>query len=478
MSPDQENESTSDNSEINNDNPEVITNESQDVTSPTESGAEDSTSESVVTEPDTDSSSDSTESSQSSVDEPAPEPAPIEASSTDSDSSEDTSPKVEPTSETSPDPISDIIVSKEDTSSVSVEPATEETGSNAVVAGDAATIASVSTSNGKPPKKFLKGLLIALLAVVIIGGGSAAAYEGVIVPNKPANVLKTSLVNSLQEKEANFSGTVQAQINSGIAYKIAYSGAEDSSTKSSDIKLNLTVSGVVFPVEARLVGGNIYIKVGDLSDIASLVKAYSPSASTIVSSLSSQVSNKWFEVDSTLIDEAGSTSCVLNTNLSLTKADVQLLEDQYGKNPFATIDSSSNVTLNGVKTEEFVLSINDNKLAPFAKGLNNLSIVKSLESCDKGTTPTSETSSLADNDTTPLTIWVNKSTKRIVQISSHSTTQDKSKSGVVASGTVDLNYSPVSITAPQNAEPVTQLISSLETSLGGSSVDPSSLFGQ
>jgi hypothetical protein len=339
----------------------------------------------------------------------------------------------------------------------------------------------MGSSGGDGPKRrrFVKPLLASLAVLLIVGGGAAAAYVGVIVPNKPANVLKTALLNSLQQSQVSFTGSV-AGSSSGLSYKVAVNGAENTAAKASDVQLNVTVSGITFPIEARLVNQNIYVKIGDLGTITSLINGFDPSAASLTQSVSSQISNKWILIDSTLVNEAG-LSCVLNTSLSLTKADTNILATQFVKQPFAVINTSAGDTLNGQKVEKYNVTIDDNKLAAYSKGLGSLSVVKALSDCQKSGSSASSsadsavTSVLADGQKTPLTIWVNKSTKRIVQIGAQSTTgtgQDASQ----VSGVLDFTYNKVSITAPANAEPALQLIASLSSSLQASGIDTSDLL--
>jgi hypothetical protein len=315
-----------------------------------------------------------------------------------------------------------------------------------------------------PPasRRSLKPLLIALVAVLIIGGGSAAAYFGVIVPNKPANVLKTAFINSIQQTQVSTSGTAET-----TGFKAAFTTAANTSTKSVDVTLNLTFSGATFPVEGRLIGHNFYFKVGDLTTITSLLQAYSPNAGTIAQTLNSQVANKWIVVDSTIIDQQPSLKCVLDTSWTLNKADINLLESQYGQHAFTTIQSTSSDTVNGKSAEKFVLSLDDNKSTDFAKGLNNLSIIKALNSCSGSSAGATSLIAPSDHKTTPLTVWVDKGTKRIVQIGA------SNKNG---STTIKLSYAPVSITAPSNPEPVLQLLGALESATGGNT-GLSQLFG-
>lgn len=308
--------------------------------------------------------------------------------------------------------------------------------------------------------------MIGLAAVLVLGGASAAAYFGIIVPNQPANVLRTAVVNSLKQQQVSSSGSFEGSpaFGNGVAYKATFSSASNLATKALDLKLNLTVSGVTLPVETRLVNNNFYFEIGDLSTISDLVNTFSPGAGTLVQSVSSDLSNKWVVVDSTILDEDGTLKCFLNTNWTLTNADLQLLQTQYAKQPFTTIQSTSSATVDGRPAEKFVLSIDDDKSAAYADKLfSNLSVVKNLEKCPGASSSSSSpaASALSDHHKTPLTIWVDKGTKRIVQIGASSTGQSNSD---VSSVTLDLHYGNVSVAAPANAEPVLQVFSQIANS--------------
>ena len=294
---------------------------------------------------------------------------------------------------------------------------------------------------------------------MVIGLGSAAAYVGIIVPNQPANVLKTAFINSLQQTQSSTSGTFSA--TGGGIYKGTFTTAEDTAAKAIDAQLNLTVSGVNFSVETRLVNQNLYIKVGDLSTIAGLVNGFYPSGGSLVQSLSSDLSNKWIVIDSTLIDQSAGIKCALNTNWTLTNADIKLLESAYNKNPFTTIQSTSSDKVGGQSAEKFVLNIDNSKLDAFGNGsVQNLSAVKALQKCPGSATTTTKASTTGHGQT-PLTVWVDKGSKRIVQITATSNGKNSSLSG---STTVQLHYGKVSITAPSNAEPALKVLTDIENS--------------
>ncbi len=347
-----------------------------------------------------------------------------------------------------------------------------------------ASKAPVTGGSGAPSKPAAKAgsskkFLVALAAVLVIGLGSAAAYVGIILPNKPINVLKQALSNSLQfaATASSFKGTLAADTASsgGVAYKADFNGAADSTAKAADLTLNLTVSGVTFPIEARLVNQNVYVKLGDLSTIAGLANAYSPGIGGLATTLSSQLSNKWIVIDSTLLNQMGA-GCILNTSWAISKADVNLLNNIYDKkgNSFVTIQSTSADLVNGQKAKKFVLSIDNDKLTAYGndKTLDNLSLVKSAQKCNKNVTK-NVTEAKGNHGQTPLTVWVGPN-KRIAKIAYTS-----AKKGSL---TLTFDYNKVSVTAPANAEPAVQVLTDIQKAaaadpallnlLGGGSAAP------
>lgn len=314
-------------------------------------------------------------------------------------------------------------------------------------------------------KSILKPLLIAGIVLLVIGGGSAAAYLGVVVPNKPENVLKSALINSLQENQVSFKGSVDSSSaggEGGLSVKSDFAGSVDTTNKAMDANLNMTIAGAKLPLEIRYVGKNLYFKPGDLTEIAKLANSYSPEYGAMAKAYAKALSNQWIVVDSTLLNQAGGVDCALNVDTKMTDADIKLLNDEYSKHPFTTIKSTSSDSVDGKSVTKYVLSLDDNAAAAFGNNLNNLSVVKKLESCNKNSS-SSTPNAKGDGDHTPVTVWVDKASKHIVKLASESTSQD-SKNGVKGSGSVTLKYEKVSITAPSNAKPALEVFSQLQQS--------------
>lgn len=306
-----------------------------------------------------------------------------------------------------------------------------------------------------------KPLIIAGVLVLAIAGASVAAYAAVIVPNKPENVLISALDNTLQQKQVSYKGSIDITSND-TAGKVEINGAHDGLKHADDVTLNATTSGITLPVEARLVDKNAYIKFGDLTPVTTLLSAYAGAQATdLVKVVNQQVSNKWITIDSTLLAQSGA-DCVLNSDLSLTKDDVALLKSQYKANPFAMIESSAGDTVNGQSVTKYQLSIDDDKAVKYGASLDKLSLVSALTKCNKDSTKTG--AAVGDHEKTPLTVWVNRQSKQIVQIASQSTAAD-AKKGIKGSGQISFAYAPVSITAPSGSTPAITVFTNLQKAL-------------
>lgn len=331
--------------------------------------------------------------------------------------------------------------------------------------------------------KKAKLALVVIVVLIVLGAGSAGAYFGVIVPNKPENVLKSAIVNTLKEKQVNYDGTVDVQAvdsskaGATPATSVTFKGGSDLNKNATKAEVSVTVSGVKVQGEIRYVDQTGYIKLGDLGAIKNLAKAYSPEADSAIS----KVENQWIEIDKTLVKQA-KADCVLDAKLALSDADVQMLSDAYTKTPFTTITSSTSDPVNGKAAIKFELSIDDNKLGDYAQNFDNLSLVKQLKSCSSEVSNKANYNDLKDNDTTPLTVWVDKGTKRIVKLAAHTTQKDEKKDNTKGTASVILSYGPVTVDKPANAKPIMTLISEFAPLFSGGvqgaeSENPLSLLG-
>lgn len=352
---------------------------------------------------------------------------------------------------------------------------------------------SVDPSQPKSKKKLFIIIAGVLAGLVLLGGGIAAAYVGVVLPNKPENVLKQALANTLKEEEMTIDGQLEMKAADSTkadampAVKASYNGKFDGVEKASELTLKVTVSGVDFPLDIRYVDGNAYAKVGDISALTALAGGYASSfgldqaqLEPLVRNVSKLISNQWIVFDSTLLTDSG-VSCIADANLAFTDQDIELLGDLYTKHSFAQINNHSDDTVSGKSAIKYEMSIDDNKMAKFIedKKLEELSFLKALKKCQD--TEKLDTSGFADNDTTPITLWVDKDTKRIVKLASQSTKQDAQKSNFEAAISATVAYNEVSVIKPENAKPAMQLWGELQqefSNIFGSGLPGASFEGE
>lgn len=332
--------------------------------------------------------------------------------------------------------------------------------------------------SGGSKKRLPKAAAITLLVIILAGFASAAAYFGAVVPNKPENVLKKALLNTVQEKQVSFKGNITSDqtgkdSDGQLSLKIGMDGKADLQKKASEANTSITVSGINLALAAKYIDNTAYVKASNLSTISSLVAAYSPEAGGIVKSASGIIDGKWIEIDSTLLKEAGG-SCVMDSNWALTDQDVDLLTSQYSKNAFATIKSSSSDNVGSEAATKFEIDIDNKKIEKYSNNLNDLSLIKSLSKCPDSEELTKASSGATG--TTHLTLWVDKATKHVKQLTYASTSEDKAKYGTSGKATVTFDYKPVSITKPSDATPVMDILAQLQTALSSSGIDLTNLI--
>lgn len=321
-------------------------------------------------------------------------------------------------------------------------------------------------------RKKLGFLAAVVIGVIVLLGGSAAAYYGLVVANKPENVLKKAFDNISTQHKAKFDGkfTYESTDEKAVlkAVNVAFNGAADADTNAFQSAIEVTASGVKVPFELRHVDKSLFFKVGDLSSVKGLAQSAAPQYAGIVDAVNQKIANQWIEVDETLLKQAKS-DCILNSSFMLTKEDVELLQKRYKEVPFAKVAKTSDDKVNGRAAIKYEIEIDDNKGAEYAKGLQELSLVKKLKQCypEETSAAGSDTSSLADNDITPLILWVDKGSKQIVKLAGHSTKQDEEKDKLKADFEVTLQYGSVSIDKPADAKPFMQIFGDITELFSG-----------
>lgn len=318
-----------------------------------------------------------------------------------------------------------------------------------------------------PEKKSLKGIkvLVAAFSIVLLAvGGSVAAYLGVIVPNKPENVLKAAFENTAKQKHGRFEGVAKFESTDPDAeikaFNVDFKGTADGVKNDFQTEVTVTASGISLPVELRKVESSIYVKFGDTTTIQNFAATTAPEYAPLIELVGDKVSEQWIEIDETLLKQSGA-DCAINTPFTMTDADIELIKTKYESSPFITIDSVSDDTVNGRSAYKYDLSVDDPKADEFSKGLEELSFVKALKECtedfDDTTTDTSESS-----EDSKLTLWVDKSSKTLSKFRIETTEEDTKESDLKGFIEMTMRYEDVTIEKPAGARPAMEIISELQ----------------
>lgn len=343
-------------------------------------------------------------------------------------------------------------------------------GTTPLVSGQMNATPVPAAEQSKKKKTLMLAGLIAGAAVLLSGAG-AGAYFGIVVPNKPENVLKKAIENTARQNNGSFKGTLSLESTdpeNKMASEIKFNGQADSNAKAAQTLVDVTVNGINLPVELRYIEENGYIKVGDLKTIRGLAESYAPGTGPIVEQLDKSLSNQWVEFDKTLTKQAG-VDCALNASFTtLTDQDIKLLQNRYKEVQFTQIKSTANDTVNGKSAVKYELELDDNKLSEYAKGLNELSFIKKLKECsDQKESIDESIKELADNDKTPLTLWVDKKSKTIVKMAGKTTKQDEEKDKTKGSYEMTFEYGNAKVSKPEGAKPAAQVLSEIGPAFQG-----------
>lgn len=324
-------------------------------------------------------------------------------------------------------------------------------------------------------KKKLSLLAILIIAAVVLLGGGAGAYFGVIVPNKPENVLKTALSNYIDQPRYKFDGKATVDVNAPNAgdslntFDVTFNGQVDLEANSFQFKTGLNILGVKPEVEVSKVGRTIYFNVGDLNQYQSLSQLGGPDVAAMVEEVNKSVGSQWIEIDESLFKQAKpGAECLLDFPKPYSKDDVEAMTDLYTNREFVTIKSTTTETLDGRDALKYDLDFNQDKLKDYtSNAFQNLSTYREFSECvekiagkkvDKLLEEQNQAQPVQQSMSTSM--WVDKGSKTIKKISMViNTTQNDVETKTNFEGTFD--YGNVSIVKPEKSKPIMQVIGEL-----------------
>lgn len=307
-------------------------------------------------------------------------------------------------------------------------------------------------------KRRKKGLVIGLIAAVLcllLSAAAAASYYYIQV-NKPENILKQALANSLdlsKFKTVAFSGasdsTYQtADTSTTASFQGAFDIASGAFTVSGEADAFLTK----VTYDARSVDGkSLYFRVGGLDGLSELLAnseagAYAPFIAT--------VNNQWFELNESLIKQYVPSY----KSSVLTSADAQKIRDAYLQHSFLVIkEVLPDQAVQGKPHYHYKLVISAAELKAFltalkAAGPESFQLDQTmLDALNRGIDG-------EDLSKFPFEFWIAKDDKLINQVAFKA-----AESGMAVSFrfTVDSYNQPVKVEKPAGAKSLLELLSEL-----------------
>lgn len=316
-------------------------------------------------------------------------------------------------------------------------------------------------------KKRKKFLLSVVLALIMLAGAGVAAYYTAVLPNKPDNKLLKAFINLASQNQVAVTGKVDYQdkkaTGSVKGFSLDFDMGVDLDKTLAGLSGKVGVSGAQYPFELRYIDKDIYLKVGGLGSIDKLLPP-GTDYDEYFQGLAG-LNDQWFVISRSYLQQIGeSAACVTDLSFALGDSDVDKIGKAYKKHPLFKVKSTANEKIDGVDTTKMELdTANDETAGKFADELNSLSVVGKAKAClkDTGLNKTLDEEvkpgeSSIRNGQIYAFVTQDKKLKRLILISD----DNKQKTTM----TMDFTDKAVSVTKPENAKPIQDLLGSL---LGG-----------
>ncbi len=269
------------------------------------------------------------------------------------------------------------------------------------------------------PKSKKKGLLMGLIAgaaVLVLGGGAAAAYFGYVVPNKPENILKTSLANMLNGdmKSYYFDGSVDVtEKSSDQTITATLTGkANDQGAMELNVNVDAVITKITFDVRS-VDGSAIYVRMGGLDGLPELLSSTGDAQAESYAPIIATLNNQWFEINKSILSQLG-----IDLNSKASEAEMQKMAQLYEQHQFLAVKQKlADETIKGMSSYHMQVVVDKDQLKQYLQGMIDAkleSLAKSKDALD------SLKKSLADSKTDfskyPIDLWIAKDKKLIDQV--------------------------------------------------------------
>ncbi len=310
------------------------------------------------------------------------------------------------------------------------------------------------TATKKGKKTLLFGL-IAAAVVLLLSGGAAASYY-YFVNNKPENILKAALANSVdpeKAKTAHYAMTMAAgddELTVNTNFKIAV----DDTTGAFDISGTADALITTIKVDARSTDGKTYyFKVGGLDGLSELMgstgltEAYAPAIALF--------NDQWIEINQSFIEQM-SKEANMKISTVLSESDKRKIGEAYLKYPFLVMKEVMQAeNINGKPSYHYKVAIDPAVLKTFIVALKeaNLDVYKPDQ---KVIDAVNKAIDQAKFDKYPFEVWIDKDTKMFSQYRVAFTDDDGVKTDMKL--TVESYNQPVKVEKPADSKSILEII--------------------
>jgi hypothetical protein len=314
-----------------------------------------------------------------------------------------------------------------------------------------------------PPKKRKKGLFIGLIVaavILVLSGGAAASYY-YYVANKPENVLKQALANSMDPAKAKTMHATGSMVltDENMTIEATYNLATDSQTGALELSGTSDAVVTTLAYDVRSTDGKtFYFKIGGLDGLSELLTSiglgdYMP--------LIDLVNDQWFEVNESMLSQF-TEGVQMGT---LTAADRTKIAAAYNQHSFLVIkETLPDETIGGKAAHHYKVAVDPAVLKAFVAALKAADLdVVTLQ--DETITEINKVIDQAEFDKHPFEVWIDKADKLFAQFKVSYTEEEGSKTDVKL--TVESYNQPVQVEKPEDAKSVLELMAEFTALFSG-----------
>lgn len=273
------------------------------------------------------------------------------------------------------------------------------------------------TGGKKNKSQLIAGIIIA--ALLAAGGIAYAVYA--YVTNTPDYLLNQSITQLAKEEAvaAKFRLTSGTESN-GVNFSGDIAARGDKASKNGEAVIGIGSGDSRVTVTARVLGEETFLRFGNLTNFANLMKSLSPSQAELYDTPEfkealGRVNNKWFSLSKEELAGVAQSATQSESVGGFNTDDVQKLVDIYNKHPFFKADKTfDDETIENVKTAHFSIKIDKPLYKAFLKDLKSAN----LQSFKVGDEEINNSDKDADDFAKQAAVefWVDRNSKKLKQL--------------------------------------------------------------